>query len=95
MSDGLSGAEDVYLYLLFGYSHYRRYLFITLAFKLSQVHCTSLFLRQLTYQSAYQLNSVSLHYLFLRVRGVALVGRIILAFFKALVLVFQLAHPVE
>jgi hypothetical protein len=54
-----------------------------------------LFLRQLTYQSAYQLDAIALHSLFLRVRGVAVVGLVVVAFFQTLILVLQLAHPIK
>jgi hypothetical protein len=76
--DGLAGTEDVYFYLFLADSQYLCYFLVTLAFEVAQLHDASLFLGQDIDEVAYQLDLIALFGLFLRVRRVAPVWRVVL-----------------
>ena len=88
-------SEDVYFHLFLADVHDLGDLLIALPLKVSELHGTSLFLRQSVDEAAYQLELVLLHGLFLGIGCVTLVRGIVLPFFQTLVLVFHLPHLVE
>ena len=94
MLDGLAGTEDIYFYLFLADGQYLCYFLVTLAFEVAQLHDASLFLRQGVDEAAYQQDLIALFGLFLRVRRVTPVWRVV-RIVQTLVLVLCLFHLVE
>ena len=71
--DGLTGPEDIDLYLFLADVHNRGNVFITLTLNVTKLHTTTLFLRQLFNEPFYHHDPVTLNNLFLWVGTVAIV----------------------
>ena len=88
-SNGLTRSEDIDFHLFFRNIEDGGYIFITLPFDISQLHTTTLFLRQLVDELPHQLYTIPLHHLFLWIRMMAIVRRFCLRIQRECVVAHQ------